>query len=40
MQFLPNSLQHSFPRDYDTAQREREGVMWIGVEMVPHHISS
>lgn len=32
MLFLLNSLQHSFPRDYDRAQREREGVMQRGVE--------
>jgi hypothetical protein len=30
--FLLNSLQHSFPKDYDRAQREREGVMQRGVE--------
>ena len=32
MQFLLNSLQQSFPRDYDAAQREREGVMQRGIE--------
>jgi hypothetical protein len=32
MQFLLNSLQHSFPREYDAAQREREGVMQRGIE--------
>ncbi|HEV2816377.1 MAG TPA: hypothetical protein VGW40_04035 [Allosphingosinicella sp.] len=30
--FLLNSLQHHFPKDYDRAQREREGVMQRGVE--------
>lgn len=30
--FLLNSLQHSFPKDYDRAQREREGVMQRGVQ--------
>jgi hypothetical protein len=32
--FLLNSLQHSFPKDYDRAQREREGVMQRGVERI------
>jgi hypothetical protein len=32
--FLINSLQHSFPRDYDRAQREREGVMQRAVERI------
>ena len=32
MLFLLNSLQHSFPTDYDRAQRAREGVMQRAVE--------
>ncbi|POR45557.1 hypothetical protein [Bosea psychrotolerans] len=32
MLFLLNSLQHSFPKDYDRAQRSREGVMQRAVE--------
>ncbi|MDH7794901.1 MULTISPECIES: hypothetical protein [unclassified Beijerinckia] len=32
MLFLLNSLQHSFPKDYDRAQRTREGAMQRAVE--------
>lgn len=32
MLFLLNSLQHSFPKEYDRAQRAREGVMQRSVE--------
>ncbi|MEE4454390.1 hypothetical protein [Novosphingobium resinovorum] len=32
MLFLLNALQHSFPKDYDRAQRAREGVMQRAVE--------
>ncbi|SBV94309.1 hypothetical protein KL86APRO_10495 [uncultured Alphaproteobacteria bacterium] len=32
MLFLLNSLQHSFPKDYDRAQQAREGVMQRAVE--------
>ena len=32
--FLLNSLQHSFPKDYDRAQHERESVMQRGVERI------
>lgn len=32
MQFLLNSLQHSFEKDYARAQREHEGVMQRGIE--------
>ena len=32
--FLLNSLQHSYPSDYDRAQREREGVMQRAVERI------
>ncbi len=32
MLFLLNSLQHSFPKEYDRAQRAREGVMQRSIE--------
>ncbi len=32
--FLLNSLQQSFPKDYDRAQRDREGVMQRGIERI------
>ncbi|MGV1758884.1 hypothetical protein ACQZ6F_19065 [Rhizobium sp. A22-96] len=34
MLFLLNSLQHSFPKEYDRAQRAREGVLQRAVERV------
>lgn len=38
MLFLLNALQHSFPKDYDRAQRAREGVMQRAVEKVVREV--